>query len=146
MNGRLSLTDLAATLSTALGASVSRVGTSFDRDYITAFRSTWPAVWIVAQRLTPLDSGDGFTGLGRQHVQVDVSIMVAVQRHSDGGVNNEAELTTLHELVDDAMRGTQPAGADTPFVWVAGLDGDPVESIIFEKSVYATTVTYNKAP
>lgn len=144
MNARLSLAAIATHLRTELPGvlGVLRVGTGYDRDYLTAFAKTWPAVWIAAQRLTPNDNGRGFSGVFRQHCKVEVAVRLVVQRYADGSIDGEARLNALHDAVADALKDWTPPGADEPLVWESAADGDATESLMTADLIFSTTVTY----
>lgn len=144
MNARLSIaaiaTHLRAALSPTLG--VVRVGTGYDRDYLTSFAKAWPAVWVAAQRMTRLDDGRGFSGLFRQHCKVEVAVRLVVQRYVDGSTDAEERLNALHDAVADTLKDWTPPGADQPLVWESAQDGDATESLMTADLIFSTTMTY----
>lgn len=144
MNARLSLATIAdhlrTTLPSALG--VARVGTGYDVDYLSAFAKTWPAVWIAAQRLRPIDDGGGYSGYYRQRCRVEVAIRLVVQRQIDGQVDAEARLNALHDAVAGVMCAWQPEGAELPFVWDSAADGEATESLMTADLIFSTSVMY----
>ncbi len=142
MNSRLSIAAIADHVRTALGASVQRVGTGYDRDYLQSFPKAWPAVWIAAQRLTRIDDGMAFSGVFRQHCKVEVAVRLVVQRYADGQLDGEARLNALHDAVADALKDWTPDGADQPLVWESAADGDATESLMSADLIFSTTVTY----
>lgn len=144
MNGRLSLASVATRLTNKLTGV--HVGTGYDRDYLTSFARTWPAVWVAAQRLQRMDDGRGWSGQFRQHCKVDVAVRLVVQRYADGSVDGEARLNTLHDAVADALKDWTPAGADTPLVWESAQDGDATESLMTADLIFSTSVTYSRTP
>ncbi len=142
MNARLSIAAIAAHLRTLPALAGIRIGTGYDRDYLTAFAKTWPAVWIAAQRMTRIDDGRGFSGCFRQHCKVDIAVRLVVQRYADGSVDAEQRLNALHDAVADALKDWTPPGADEPLVWESAQDGDSTESLMTADLIFSTTVTY----
>ena len=144
MNARLSLSGIAKRLCGQLPDTlgVARTGTCYDRDYLTAFAKTWPAVWVAGQRLTPLDDGRGFSGQFRQHCKIEIAIRLVVQRYADGSTDAEERLNALHDAVADALKDWTPTGADEPLVWVSAADGDATESVMTADLIFSTTCTY----
>lgn len=145
MNGRISLALLATYLATKSGFTTTKIGTCYDRDYLTSFAKVWPAVWIAGQRLIPTDDGRGLTDEYRQHCRVDVAVKLVIQRYKDGSIDAEARMNALHDSVAAAFAGYTPAGADQPFVWSSAADGEYNESVLTADLVFSTTVTYMRA-
>lgn len=144
MNARLSLGDIAQRLRGQIPGV--HMGTGYDRDYLTSFARTWPAVWVAAQRLQRMDDGRGWSGQFRQHCKVDVAVRIVVQRYPDGSVDGEARLNALHDAVADALKDWTPPGADTPLVWESAQDGDATESLMTADLIFSTSVTYSRTP
>lgn len=144
MNGRLDLSAIATRLRTQIPGAlgVARVGTCYDRDYLTAFGSVWPAVWVAAQRLNRIDDGRAYTGTFRQHCRVDVAVRLVVQRYADGSLDAETRLNALHDAVIDALKDWTPAGADEPLVIESAGDGEANQSLMVADLILSTTVTY----
>lgn len=144
MNARLSLKAIADRLRAHLdaGLGVARVGTCYDRDYLTSFPKAWPAVWVAAQRMTRMDDGRGFSGQFRQHCKVEVAVRLVVQRYADGSTDAETRLNALHDAVADVLKDWTPPGADEPLVWESAADGDANESVMSADLIFSTTVTY----
>lgn len=146
MNARLSLDALRQHLDTALNATPGTVtvGTTYQRSYLKDAGSVFPAVWVGAQRLQPLDDGRGYSGTYRQHVRVDVVVRIVAPRYAAGQMDGEAALNALHDAVSAAMLAYTPAGADEPFVWSGSQDGAPSESVVTTDLIFSATVTYSK--
>lgn len=147
MNARLSLRQLRNVFDAALNATPGSVhcGTSYDRDFLELLPKTWPAVWVLAQRLTPLDDGRGFTQRKRQKVRVELAVRVVVQRYPDGVINGELALNELHDLVSAAGFGAVLTGADEGLSWAQSLDGPPAESVMTSDLVFETETTYQRS-
>lgn len=122
------------------------VSTAQANDYLTAFGKQWPAVWVVAQRLTPTDDGDGWSGAARQGVRIEVVVRILVQRLAEGVTDNSAALNDLHDAVASALFGWTPADADTPLVWRQSVDGAPSETLLTADMIFATESTYRGTP
>jgi len=108
VNARLTLTDIAARIRTELNDATIHVGTSYDRDYMTAFTKTYPAVWVAAQRLTPIDTGRGYSGLYRQHAldaheceRTRCPRVVAGRTAEPDAVHGQHHLRCHHHLPED---------------------------------------------
>ena len=142
MNARLSLSDIASKLKTHQGMTGVHVGTGYDLDYLTKFGTTYPAVWVGAQRWSKLDGGMSYSGLYRQHGKVDVVVRLVVQRYAVGDIDPESTLNTLHDDVIDALKDWVPQGAGSPFVIESTQDGDLSESVITADIIFSTTTTY----
>lgn len=142
MNQRLSLSGIATHLRTQAALAGVHVGTGYDANYLTAFGTTYPAVWVGAQRLTRLDDGRGYTGQYRQHCRVEVVFRLVVQRYAAGEISPEGALNTLHDNVVAALTAYRPAGADDAFVWESCQDGDLSESVMTADLVMSVTTTY----
>lgn len=145
MNARLSIAAIAAQLRTVPGLTGVRIGTCYDRDYLTAFAKSWPAVWIAAQRMTVLDDGMAYSGQFRQHCKAELAVRLVVQRYADGSIDGEVRLNALHDAVVDAIKDWTPTNADQPFVLVSAADGDATESVMTADVIFSTTVTYARA-
>jgi len=141
MNGRFDIAPLIARLET-IDVTGLTVGDCEQNDYLTAFGQTWPAVWVIGQRMTITDDGDGWTGSPRQSARIDFALRLVVQRYAEGVVNNRAALTELHQKVCDVLFGWTPIGADEPMVHVSAQDGQPHESVLTMDAVFSTNVTY----
>lgn len=146
MNARLSLDAIRQHLDAALNTTPGtvKVGTTYQRSYVTEAASIFPAVWIGAQRLKPEDDGRGYDSLYRQHVRVDVVVRLVVPRYANGQLDGEAALNALHDAVSAAMLAYTPTGADEPFVWSSSQDGPPAESVLTADLIFSATVTYSK--
>ena len=145
MNARLSIATLAATLRATPALAGMRVGTCYDRDYMTAFGKVYPSVWVAAQRMTVLDDGRAYSGQFRQHAKAEVAVRLVVQRYADGSLDAEARLNALHDAVVDALKDFTPPDADQPFVLVSAADGDASEAVMTADIIFSTTVTYARA-
>lgn len=149
MNARLTLTEIRDRLDAQLnaGAVVTEpvyCGTARDRDYSAKILVTAPAVWVLAQRLTPKDDGRGYTGRARQRVMVDFAVRIVVPRYADGVMQTELELNDLHDRTAAALFGFVPTGADYPLTWAASQDGAPEESLATMDLVFQTETTYQR--
>lgn len=142
MNQRLSLSAIADHLRSRPALAGTHVGTGYDADYLTSFGTTYPAVWVGAQRLSRLDDGRGYTGEYRQHCRVEVVFRLVVQRYAAGETNPEAALNSLHNSVVAALTAFRPSGADDAFVWESCQDGDLSESVMTADLVMSVTTTY----
>lgn len=145
MNARLSIAAIATHLRAQTALAGVRIGTGYDRDYLTAFPKIWPAVWIAAQRLSRIDDGRAFSGQFRQHCKVDIAVRLVVQRYADGSIDAESRLNALHDAVSDALKDWTPSGADEPLVWESSQDGDATESVMTADLIFSTTLTYARA-
>ncbi len=144
MNARLTLTDIAARIRTELNDATIHVGTSYDRDYMTAFTKTYPAVWVAAQRLTPIDTGRGYSGLYRQHARVEFVVNLVVQRYAENQPEVEAALNELHDAVCAALLGWTPTSASEHVVLVSSQDGPPSQTLSTVSIIFAVTTTYQR--
>ncbi len=146
MNQRLDLTAIATYLRSQSGLAGVHVGTGYDRDYLTAFATTWPGVWVGAQRLQRNDDGRGYTDYYRQHCRVEIVVHLVVQRYADGETDPGPDLDALHEAVSTALLNYRPTGADEPFVWESSQDGEAFQSVMTADLVFSCTVTYASTP
>lgn len=150
MNARLTLTELRDRLHAQLnaGAVVTNpvyCGTGRDRDYVAQFTAQLPAAWVLAQRLTPIDDGRGYSGVFRQHCRVDFAVRVVVQRYADGVMQTELALNDLHNRVAAALLGWTPTGADYPLAFAMSQDGEETDSLATMDLVFQTQTTYLRA-
>lgn len=142
MNTRLDLRAIASHLADLTAFAGIRVGTCYDHDYLTAFGTAYPAIWVDAQRLTRMDDGRGLTGQYRQHCRVEVLFRLVAQRYAAGKTKPDTDLDALHNAAAVALAQHRPAGADDSFVWESCTDGARSESIMTADLVMSVTTTY----
>lgn len=140
MTARISLSDIVSRLESEL-VGFNKIGSSFDFDYQEQYARGFPQVWVIAQRVSKSGDPLGYTGHMRQHCRVEIAIQVLVQRNKPGTTNNEAEITTACQDVEDALFGWKPAGADLPLQWELDKDGPVSESALVAEQVFSTQST-----
>lgn len=147
MNARISLSAIATYLRAALDTAgiEAHVSTAYALDYLTAMGTTAPAVWILAQRLTPKDDGRGFSERARQHCKVEIAMRVVVQRYAAGATDGEENLNELVDALVTEMFGYKPTGADRGFAFVFGQDGPPSESVMTVDLMFTTDVSHQRS-
>ncbi len=150
MNARITLTAIRDRLDAQLNvgtvvADPVYCGTARDRDYVEKYRTTFPAVWVLAQRMTPLDDGRAFAGRFRQRMRVEFAVRVVAQRYADGVIQTELELNDLHDRVSAALAGWAMTGADEPLAFSLSQDGEPTESMATMDLVFTTSTTYQRS-
>ncbi len=147
MNARISLGAIADHLRTALDTAGidAHVSTAYALDFLTAMGTTTPAVWILAQRLTPKDDGRGYSERARQHCRVEIAARVVVQRYAAGTIDGEETLNELVDAVVTEMFGYKPAGADRGFAFVFAQDGPPSESVMTVDLMFAAEVSHQRS-
>lgn len=146
MNRRLKLSDIADYLRPLIQAEIPEchVGTGFDPEYMNQYPNLLPAVWVYGQTSTPADDGTGFTGNFSQKVNCDLYFRLSVQRYVEGENDPEENLTTLHDLVSDAIKDWTPPNASKPLVWVSSKDGPTADSLLAADLVFRTQVRYQR--
>ncbi len=149
MNARIKLSDIAARLTTQLAPLLVTypslyISTAYDPEYTAKFAQSFPAIWVVGQRLTAKDDGRGFTGIFRQHVSVEIAIRTVLRR-ADTKTNHENGATAVNDAVSLAVNGWTPPGADFPLAWRSGQDGAPHATIIVFDHLLVTQSTYQGA-
>jgi hypothetical protein len=145
VNVTLDFDAIAAHARTAMGNAAQRVGTCYDVDYWTAYLTTYPAVWICAQRhVRGKDNGRGFTGRVRQHLESEVIVRLVVQRVKQGQKSAAPALKALYDATCAALIGYTPDGADHPFAFASIADGPSNESIVTADIVLTTGITFSK--
>ena len=145
--GRLSLSEIRdriAANSTVAATTGIKVGSALDADYFDAFTQSFPAIWVVGQRTTPLDPGDKYSSQFRQSTQCEVAVRVLVKRFIDGDFNRESELNALSNAASAALLGWQPTGSAKPFSWGASQDGEPSNTVMVVDLVFKTEVVYQQ--
>lgn len=132
MTTRLSLKAIAERLDTDPlinpAPGTVRCGTSFDHDYITAFTTAMPAIWVVGQRVVRIDDGRGWSGHNRQNLRVEVALRLVVRRYADGVIDAEAALADLETKTIDRLHGWTPTGAAEHLTVVSSQDGPAYET------------------
>lgn len=119
------------------------VSSSFHSNFLSKWQTTYPAAWVMGQRMVKADDGRGFTGgVYRQRMRVFVTVRVVVQRHIEGVLTNEVGLTALSDLVNTCLLNWKPVGAREPLVFESGQDGPVFESVITTDLVYSTSATF----
>lgn len=149
MNRRISLESIAVRLRQQLAPSlgINRIGSALDFDFLEAVGSSdnWPAVWVGAQRATPIDDGRGYSGRVRQQVRVEIAVRCIVQRYIAAEAAQEAQLNRIADAVCDALMGWTPANAVRPLAWLSSQDGPPEQSVMTTDLLFSTDVTYQYA-
>ena len=148
-NRRISLESIAERLRGQLSPTLglNRIGSSLDFDFLETVGNPdyWPAVWVGAQRSTPIDTGRGFSQRVRQQVSVEIAIRVIVQRYATGEQAQEDELNRICDAVADELIGWTPTGGAEPLVWISSQDGQPEQSVMTADLIFKTTVSYQYA-
>lgn len=152
MNARILLSALATKIAAGLSVAVADetaavyVSTCFDPKYARLLVTKWPAVWVAGQKLMPRDTGRGFSGMARQHCDVQIKVLPVVQRYleTEGGDDAETRLNALYTSIDDALFGWAPAGANLPFTVASSVDGPPYDSVCSVDMIYVTETVYQK--
>jgi len=141
-NSRIDLTSVEARLQAVLPNSIY-CGTSYDKDFMEKFNKTFPAAWVIGQRMRPKDDGRGFSQVMRQHTEVEMIIRIVIRKLPTLD-DNDARLSSLHFAVTDALIGWKPAQASRPFVWSLAQDGPPHEGVITSDLIFKCEVVYKK--
>lgn len=125
---------------------IAKIASSLDHDFLSGVgeATNWPAVWVGAQRSTPIDDGKGYSGRVRQHVRVEIAIRVIVQRYIAGEGSEEDQLNRIADAVADALIGWTPGNGTRPLVWVQSIDGPPEQSVMTADLLFATEITYQQ--
>lgn len=147
MNGRIKLSDIRDYIGNPLsvtGIGNVHVGTCYDREYINAYTTTFPAIWIAGQKLTPADGGQGFSGNFRQKVNILIPFRIVIDRYSAGEIDPETGLTLIFDALADKVKDYKPTGAYSPFVWQEGEDGPATESLLVADQYFKTQVIYQR--
>lgn len=146
MNARLNLTDIVAALKLSL-PSISNISDGYAVNYVRDFGTTFPAVWVLAQRAKSQgqDTDGGYSNHFRQHFNVEFVVRCVVKRYSDGSVNAGAALNALIDSVTGALIGTEPPNCELPLIVVATQDGPPSETILYADITFGTVITHVKA-
>jgi hypothetical protein len=146
MNQRVSLTAIATRLRAQIssGLGVAKIGSALDADYLrTVGDSTyWPAVWVGAQRSTPINDGRGYSQRVRQDVAVEFVVRVICKRYIAGEQDEEDKLNNIGDAVANALMGWQPSNAVKPCTWVQSIDGPPEDSVMVLDLLFQTQTTY----
>jgi len=146
VNQRISLTSIATRLREQLAQSlgVEKIGSALDADYLRTVGDPtyWPAVWVGAQRSTPINVGTGYTGRVRQDVAVEFVVRIICKRYVAGEQDEEDRLNRIGDAVADALIGWQPSNAVKPCTWVQSVDGPPEDSVMVLDLLFQTQVTY----
>lgn len=145
MNTRLSLKEIRDQIAaTTLLPSITRFGTSFDRDFVETIKaaSPLPQVWVIGQSLTSKDDGMGYPGLARGTEKIEVVIRALYQRYDDGNTGGEALCQLIHNAVFAQLTGWTPTGANRPLVWTAEKDGLATESVPSLDMKFVTEVDF----
>ena len=146
MNQRIPLSAIAAHL-VPLVPLAERIGTVYDRDYITAMQAQPVAsVWIGAQRHTPLDDGGGGSGCYHQRMKCEIALRLIVPRYVEGQIDAESRINALHDQVLAAMRKYQPTEAWKQFVLGTSQDGPATESVCAVDTIFVSEVLYTERP
>lgn len=149
---RIVLFDIADKIAAEFGvtkmdeAAAIYVSTCYDPKYLALFTTKWPAVWVAAQKMTPRDAGRGFSGIARQHCDVQIMVRPVVQRYLEdpaSGSDAETRLADIYDKVDDALYGWKPPGASIHFTWSSAVDGAAYESICTVDMIYLTQTAYS---
>lgn len=144
MSHRLSFLEFKNRAIAQFADSSIKVGTCMDRDYMTAFANSFPAVWITAQKITPADDGRGFSGIIRQNLRTAIIIRCLVSRVAPTGFvgiwDPEASLAAIETKVREAFFGWTPVGARMPLAWEQIIDGPPYESCVSSDLYFVTEV------
>ena len=125
---------------------VIKIGTALDSDFTATVGNPtyWPAVWVGAQRSTPIDPGTGFSGRVRQEVRTEIVVRVIVAKVVAGETSQEQRLNDIADGVADVLVGWTPGNGNTPLVWVSSTDGPSEQSVQTVDLAFATTVTYQR--
>lgn len=142
-NTRIPLTDIEARLQTQLSHPTIYCGTSYDKDFMQKFNNTFPAAWVIGQRMRPKDDGRGYSGMIRQHNNVEIIVRIVIQK-LPALDDNDARLTALHNAVSDALIGWLPPQASRPLVWSLAQDGPPHEGVITADLIFQCEMVYRK--
>lgn len=134
---RLDLAAIAARVQSQTGIAT---GTGLDRDFLSTFGKTLPKVWILAQRLRPINDGRVATGVFRQRIRVEILIKATVARYAPGVVS--ADLDSEHDAVVAALINWTPDGASEPLAMSATSDAEPNESFLATDILFETEVIY----
>lgn len=142
---RLRLRSIAEHIAAQTGFEGVHVGTGYDRDYLTAFGTTYPAVWVGAQKQQR--RGDGM-GSREYHQRGDAQIVVrlVVQRYADGETDPEQALDALHDAVLDVLDNWQPPEAWGSLCIQSTQDGPPHESVLTEDLIFECSTLYRGTP
>jgi hypothetical protein len=132
MNARLALTDIVAALKLALPA-IPNISDGYAVNYLRDFGTTFPAVWVLAQRAKSQgeDTGGGYSGQFRQHFNVEFVVRCVVKRYSDGTTNAGSALNALMDAVTGALIATQPPGCEVALIVTGTQDGPPSETVLY---------------
>ena len=141
---RLSFQGIVNRLKSQGVASLARVGSSFDRNYISSYMKSLPEVWVYGQNSVDGSGQLGYSGVFRQSCWVDVVIRVMTSRLPAGSTGMEATFVQISNAVESAMLAWQMPGTDLPFVLQGNRDGDPIESAIYSDLVFRTQVTFQR--
>lgn len=144
-NTRIPLNTIETRLQSILGHPTIYCGTAYDKDFLTKFNTTFPAAWVIGQRMRPKDDGRGYSGLIRQHNNVEIIVRIVIQKQPIAD-DNDARLTALHNAVSDALIGWQPAQASRSLVWSLAQDGPPHEGVITADLIFQCEMVYKKVP
>lgn len=146
MNARLSLAAIADRLKASPLMTDVYISTSYQRDYLTAFGTTYPAVWVCGQRLTKASNSGNASGLYRQIVNVEIAVRLVVQRYADGITDAETALNMLADNVASVLKDWTPPGAEFALGWESAQDGPANESVVTADLIFSTKVIYTRYP
>lgn len=146
MIGRLSLAEIKARLVAELAPGPT-IATALERNYLTEYARTFPAVWVCAQRAVARTGveEDGSAGWYEQQLAVEFVVRVVVQRYADGVVDNSGALDALINDAHGALCGWTPSNASRPVTLSSAQDGPPHESIMSADLVFRTEITMESA-
>lgn len=144
MSGRISLKACATRIAAIINDPSVLVSTKDDPEIQNKLPKTFPAVWVMAQRSTPIDDGRGFSGVKRQKYRTEVSCRLIVRKIQDPpvpGDDVEARVTELYQKVEAAMFGWKFAGIYEDFSCGASSDGPSYESVVAVDITFVCTTT-----
>lgn len=124
----LDVGNITTRLTSQLAGTV-HVGTADDVDFKSKFKEAGEQVWVLGQRVRPLDRGLGFTGPYRQKATVEVALTIVAPRFVQGVANNAAVISALRDATATALLGWKADDALDPFVLGSSTSGPVGESI-----------------
>lgn len=115
-------------------------GTAYDRNYMTAYSETFPAVWVAGQKLSAVSGSQPYTGLHHQKMRAVVPVRLVIQRYESGQTAAEDLMDQLFEQVYLAMFGWKSPDAAAAFYFDRTEDGPADDSILVADMFFSAEI------
>jgi len=130
--------------SVVLSGETIRFGTAYERDYMTAYAQTFPAIWVAGQKIVSVAGRQSYSGLHHQKMKSTVPVRIVLQRYEDGQDSIETVMDSVFGQVYDCLFGWTPEGAESPMSFERTEDGPADTSILIADMFFTADIRLRK--